>query len=190
MYPSNCWVKTHNRQLHRNRIAFELDTHVQHVHRSQFSCIQNTEHIEKGAEVLFYINDSLHFVVSRTRKRHGTHSSIVGKCASVRQIESVSQSMLSGEDLYTAKIFILCREIQLFFCLYFVISHNEIDSGWLKQWQRNQQKSKWKPKILFRQPFNLISSNGLFFFCWLNNKKQKSVLFFSYRKEFFFSINF
>lgn len=170
MYTSICWIETHDRQLHRNRIVFELDTNVQHVRRSQCSCIQNTERSEKGAEVLFYINDSLPFVVSRTQKRYGTHSSIVGKCASVRQIESVSQSKLSGEDLYTAKIFILCREIQLFFSLYFVIPHNEIDSRWLKQWQRNQQKSKWKPKILFRQRSILISSNGFFFSDWQTTK--------------------
>lgn len=135
-------------------------------------CIQNTARNREceGAEVLFYINDSLEFVMSRTRKRHGTFSSIVGKCASIRQIESVSQSMFSEEDHHTAKIIGLRREIQLifFFSLFYYFA----------QWYRQRlikalaTKPKWKQKYCFVS--FLYNINGRLFIYW----KKKSVSFF------------
>lgn len=122
--------------------------------------------------------------MSRTRKRHGTFSSIVGKCASIRQIESVSQSMFSEEDHHKTKIFGLRRKIQLiFFFIYFFTSYNGTENGWLKHWQRNQSESENS------SAFNIISTDGFFIgkkICFISlflsaEFKAKKVLFFSYK---------
>lgn len=139
---------------------------------------------------MFYINDSLDFVMSRTRKRHGIFSTIVGKCASIRQIESVSQSMFSEEDHHKAKIFGLRQEIQLifFFSLF----------SYFAQWNRQRlikalaTKPKWKRN--YRYVSSQYNINGRLFFI-----ERKNLFLFSLflsakatsrRKKFFFLYKF
>lgn len=92
--------------------------------------------------------------------------------------------MLSREDLYIAKIFILCREIQLFFCLYFVISHNEIDSDWLRQWNETNKIKSENQKYCFVSLS--ILSNGFFSADWTTKKNENQFYSFLIGKSFFY----
>lgn len=136
-------------------------------------CIQNTAEV---AEVRFYISD---FSWIRSLPNATAHSSIVGKCASVRQIESVWRGMLSKEDHCSNRFSFFVEKLYYFF---FVISHNEIDGSRPNQW-KIQLKSKWKEKYFFLSFVIIKSYINRRHFCLLkkspfrrHSKRERGIL--------------